>query len=182
MRKKKLTAVLLLVAVLLLAGNSIYAQETIKMLFNGKEISSDPPAAIVQNRVMVPLRVVSETLGAKVSWDEYSRTVSISKPEEMKLVKINGEATTWPYWVIDGKVYMEYRNAIQLVREGYKHPEYQIVFFPSNSTLSINGRSIPFSFHKQGEYNLVNINYLMDLGILRFEWDEQTANFVSIPL
>ena len=45
---------------------------------NGAEIFLDVPAELINNRTMVPLRFVSETLGAKVDWDVSSNTVLIS--------------------------------------------------------------------------------------------------------
>ncbi|TEB10774.1 Protease inhibitor [Pelotomaculum propionicicum] len=44
----------------------------------------EQPPIIVNGRTMVPLRFLSETLGAKVDWDEKGRTVSISDGDFMK--------------------------------------------------------------------------------------------------
>ena len=38
------------------------------------------PPQIINGRVMVPARFVAEPLGAKVEWDERSRTVIILSP------------------------------------------------------------------------------------------------------
>lgn len=45
---------------------------------NASEIILDAPAVIVNSRTMVPLRFVSESLGANVVWDAETRTVSIN--------------------------------------------------------------------------------------------------------
>ena len=45
-----------------------------------------------------------------------------------------------PYWVRDGKLYLERRNAIQLIREGLRHPEHSIAYFSGDRTLVINGK------------------------------------------
>ncbi|MDR7567811.1 MAG: copper amine oxidase N-terminal domain-containing protein [Armatimonadota bacterium] len=45
---------------------------------NGRPIPLDVPVAVVRGRVMVPLRFVSEALGAVVEWDEANRTVFIT--------------------------------------------------------------------------------------------------------
>ncbi len=39
----------------------------------------DVPAQIINNRTMVPVRYISERLGAKVSWNETKRTIQIVK-------------------------------------------------------------------------------------------------------
>ncbi|MDU6032304.1 MAG: copper amine oxidase N-terminal domain-containing protein, partial [Peptoniphilus harei] len=46
---------------------------------NGKKIAIDSPAVIKDARTFVPLRAISEILGAKVDWDASSRSVKISK-------------------------------------------------------------------------------------------------------
>lgn len=46
---------------------------------NGKKITIDAPAIVKNARTFVPLRAISEILGAKVDWDGSSRTVSINK-------------------------------------------------------------------------------------------------------
>jgi len=56
------------------------AAESVKIFVNGKEIKSDVPPQIINNRTMVPIRVVSETLGATVNWDGATRSVYITAP------------------------------------------------------------------------------------------------------
>jgi hypothetical protein len=51
---------------------------------NGKQNEIDVPAQILNGRTMVPLRFISETLGAQVQWDGATRTIfieSVSKPD-----------------------------------------------------------------------------------------------------
>lgn len=45
---------------------------------NGRAVELDVPAKIIKGRTLVPLRFVSEALGAAVEWQEESRTVVIS--------------------------------------------------------------------------------------------------------
>jgi hypothetical protein len=52
-----------------------YAASDIKLLINGKLINAD--LQIVDGSSYVPLRVVSESLGAEVKWDEAKREISI---------------------------------------------------------------------------------------------------------
>src|SRR5690242_5495002 len=49
---------------------------------DGREVDLDAPPILVGERTMVPLRFVSENLGATVRWDDYSRTAYVSVPEE----------------------------------------------------------------------------------------------------
>ena len=47
------------------------------MLVGETPITLDTAPTIVQSRTLVPLRVISETIGAEVSWDEDTRQVTI---------------------------------------------------------------------------------------------------------
>jgi len=53
----------------------------IRIFVDGLEIATDAPPVIVQNRTFVPVRFVSEALGATVDWDEGTRTVIITRPK-----------------------------------------------------------------------------------------------------
>lgn len=44
----------------------------------GKPVTLDVPAKLVQGRVLVPLRFVSETLGADVKWDPKTTTITVT--------------------------------------------------------------------------------------------------------
>ena len=50
-------------------------------IVDGKQVIMDVPAEIRKSRTFVPLRFVSENMGAKVSWDNDTRTVKIVTPE-----------------------------------------------------------------------------------------------------
>jgi hypothetical protein len=67
------------------------------------EVESDVPAQIINSRTMVPLRVLSESIGATVDWDNATRTVTVTTPQ------ITGEAPDAVTYdtktaTIDGKV------------------------------------------------------------------------------
>lgn len=48
-----------------------------KALVSGREITLDAPTTLTNGSVLVPLRFVSENLGAEVDWDAASRTVAV---------------------------------------------------------------------------------------------------------
>jgi Alpha-tubulin suppressor and related RCC1 domain-containing proteins len=48
---------------------------------NDKKVTLDSPPALVNNNTVVPARFVSESLGAKVGWDEIEKTVVITTAE-----------------------------------------------------------------------------------------------------
>lgn len=49
---------------------------------NGRQIILDVPPIIKDGRTMVPLRFVSESLGARVNWDGSLRTITVNLPGE----------------------------------------------------------------------------------------------------
>ncbi len=47
---------------------------------DGSYITSDVPAQIINGRTMIPLRVISESIGAKVNWNGVTKTVTVDAP------------------------------------------------------------------------------------------------------
>ena len=65
---------------------------------NGEVAPIDVPAMIIDDRTLTPARFVAEALGAKVEWDDETRTVTITKDEykivlviDSNIAEINGE-------------------------------------------------------------------------------------------
>ncbi len=69
---------------------SLFAEQPITLIINGKTITNASPQ-IVSDRTYVPLRVISEELGATVEWDGVNRVVVINSGENKptNLVKIS---------------------------------------------------------------------------------------------
>ena len=57
---------------------------------NGEEITLDAPARIVDDRTFVPLRFVSENMGATVEWEEKSRMITITTEQKREGGKPGG--------------------------------------------------------------------------------------------
>lgn len=86
------------------ALNALNAQNTqstqnIRIFLDGQEINSDVPPYVLPkvNKTLVPIRVISEGLGANVTWDQPAKTVTISWPDaaiEMTIGK--------PYATVNG--------------------------------------------------------------------------------
>lgn len=59
---------------------------------NGKEVTMDVPGKIINNKVMIPIRFVSEGMGFSVNWDQTSRSVNINeKVSELPSQQITGQ-------------------------------------------------------------------------------------------
>ncbi len=68
---------------LVFAGMAFAGESPIKIMLDGKEIYSDTPPQIINNRTLVPIRVISEALGINVEWDQDTRTVVLTSPENL---------------------------------------------------------------------------------------------------
>lgn len=54
-------------------------QFSVRVFYNGNRLSFDQPPIIQNNRTLVPLRTIFETMGAEVFWDEETQTVTSQK-------------------------------------------------------------------------------------------------------
>lgn len=74
----------LIIGVLIAVSVTVGANENINIYVNGKKINADK-AFVMDGVTMVPLRLISETLGMSVKWDGDTRSVIInSAPEETR--------------------------------------------------------------------------------------------------
>ena len=88
MRKIK---ILLLVMTLLLSGMPTYASatnSTIQLIVDNKNITELSEPVIENGRVLVPIKFVSDAIGAEVTWDGDERTVLVKKDDKELLLWI----------------------------------------------------------------------------------------------
>ena len=50
-------------------------------IVNGQKVKLDQPAKAISDRTMVPIRFISENMGARVKWNDKTRTVAIEQSE-----------------------------------------------------------------------------------------------------
>lgn len=67
----------------------IQAATAPKLVIDGQLIASDMAPQIIDGRTMVPIRVVSEKLGATVTWNEENKTVTIVKGDKQVVLRID---------------------------------------------------------------------------------------------
>jgi hypothetical protein len=92
--KKKLFITLGLTAIIATSiAIGAYAASDIKLFINGKLINAD--LQIVDGSSYVPLRVVSESLGADVKWDGDKREISISGKVDPKSILSDKPSTSY---------------------------------------------------------------------------------------
>lgn len=121
-RWRKIVAVFAATAVLSIglptAGR---AAGEIKLKIDGQNVTTSPAPILLNDRTLVPVRLVSEKLGAEVIWNEKDRTVNIKKGSESMVLRIDNrlveykrEATLYNICdvqpqIIDGRTFVPLR-------------------------------------------------------------------------
>ena len=77
--------VLALVLLIGLSSEKSFADSNIKINVMGREVKSDVAPFYLKGRTMVPVRFVSEALGARVDWNGESQSITIEKPKTKEL-------------------------------------------------------------------------------------------------
>lgn len=67
------------------------------IVINGKKSAKSPYPVISDGRTLVPLRSISELLGADVNWNSTTRRIDISTDDEVKYKSIEGEWVNCAY-------------------------------------------------------------------------------------
>lgn len=75
---KKFIAACVVVGVMCFSSSAL-AAEDISIEVKNKKLQTDNAPVIVQGRVLVPLRAVSESLGASVEWKQQQKTAIVTK-------------------------------------------------------------------------------------------------------
>ncbi|GMK37524.1 hypothetical protein PCCS19_05780 [Paenibacillus sp. CCS19] len=70
------------------------ADERISIVVKNKQLQSDSDPIVVQGRVLLPLRAVSESLGASVEWNQRQKTAIVSKWSKIASLTV-GKKTAW---------------------------------------------------------------------------------------
>jgi len=81
MLKKVSKICLSLLVALLLMGFIANAQEPIRVLLDGRQLHFDVHPVIIDNRTMVPMRVIFEELGAEIQWNGATRTITATRDD-----------------------------------------------------------------------------------------------------
>lgn len=88
MKKIFTTLVLLL---LILTSTNVFATRDIKISLNGQEIKTDVKPFLENDRTLVPIRFISESLGYNVTWSEERQEVEIKNNEKTINLTINSK-------------------------------------------------------------------------------------------
>jgi len=116
MTKKIILTLLVFIIALSVFGNIEFAESDIIIKLDGITVSTDtPPFIDANNRTMVPVRFISEALGAAVAWDADARTVTVTKAStavkltiDSRQIYVDGVATAMDTAAIirDGRTFV----------------------------------------------------------------------------
>ena len=119
---KKIVSLLI---VILLLSAPVFADNSIKVTIDGSPIEFDVQPVMVNERVLVPMRKIFETLGAEVHWIGETRSIQASKGNikiEMQIenfsITVNGNTITLdtPPMLIDSKTLVPVRAVAEGLR------------------------------------------------------------------
>lgn len=103
----KRAAALVLVLIILMSGTSVYALKEQQLILHmdgkeitykappvtikldGKVLTSDVPAVIIDDRTLVPIRIITESTGAGVLWDANNYQVIINTGDKIIKLEVN---------------------------------------------------------------------------------------------
>ena len=89
MKKRiSLLAIALTIFIITSAVPSFAADEEVTVILDGRRLSFDSPPQIVNDRVLVPLRVIFEAMGATVEWNNNTQTVTATKDSTVVVLTI----------------------------------------------------------------------------------------------
>ncbi|MBE5041164.1 stalk domain-containing protein [Ructibacterium gallinarum] len=79
--KKSIALLLVLILTIGILPFGVLASENIYVTVDGATLNFDQPPIMQNDRVLVPMRLIFETLGATVEWDEYNQYVKATKDD-----------------------------------------------------------------------------------------------------
>ena len=119
-------------------------EKTPKVFCDGNELKPDVPPVIKEGRTLIPIRPITEALGATVQWNERERTVLISKGDttiqlqvENRVALVNGRRVELdvPAENINSRVFVPLR----FISEALKA---QVGFYPEGQIVTVNQEAV----------------------------------------
>lgn len=72
---------LFLLAAMLAIPTEGFGQVPVRLFIRGSYVEGDVAPRIVENRTLVPLRLISEALGYDVAWNDADRSIRITQDD-----------------------------------------------------------------------------------------------------
>lgn len=88
---KKIKSILFSLLLMIFVTSNVFAGRSPLIEYNGKIVKSDVSPYIQNERTMVPIRFISETLGYNVTWDNDKREVGVKGKDTEILLKVDSK-------------------------------------------------------------------------------------------
>lgn len=122
MKKKLFISLFVVVCSLSIVVGLAFAKGNIKIVVNGQQVTSDVAPQMINNRVMVPVSVVSKALGANVGWDQKNQTVTI------KDKAIPSQEDVWKQDLeLSGRSWASVKNLIGIYMIGFDERDDELI-------------------------------------------------------
>lgn len=92
----------LMIILVMMFAQTVFAADDIIVMINNEQVEFDVPPQIINDRTMVPMRKIFETLGADVEWHGESELIIATKDEDIIVMEI-GEESFFVTNVISGE-------------------------------------------------------------------------------
>lgn len=109
MQRRKMIALLVVGIMVLMSFTALadHHMPTVALWINGSEVETDSPPIIVNDRSMVPLKVITENMGGIVEWNAAARRAEVTTP-----AKVFGEK-----WMAEGMLMWPAADAAMMVAQ-----------------------------------------------------------------
>ncbi len=146
--KKRL--LIFLTVVLLMVTFAGTASAGVKVNLDGKQLAFDVQPAIDKGRVMVPLRVIFESLGAGVSWNDKTKTAVAQKENTVIKLTLNSNVALKNGAVSKLDVPVKLINSmLQVGAENLRGESYTCVEYAKASKAAMLKSSVTYNFDKE---------------------------------
>ena len=78
---KKIISCLVAVCMAAMSFVTVHCEDNIKVILDGKTLEFDVQPQIIDERTLVPMRVIFEALGADVEWEEETQTINARRSD-----------------------------------------------------------------------------------------------------
>ena len=78
---KKIIFCLVAVCMVAMSFVTVHCEDNIKVILDGKTLEFDVQPQIIDERTLVPMRVIFEALGADVEWEEETQTINARRSD-----------------------------------------------------------------------------------------------------
>lgn len=119
--------------------NKLQSTRDVKVYIDGKELDADFPPYIVKGRTFVPIREITESLGAQVDWDGKTSSVDISLSDKVIKLRIDSSVC----YVNGEKIKLE-KNTIPKLTTFYEPREEQKTMVPLRFISETLGYNVDF--------------------------------------